>query len=435
VHTEGISEPTAEPRLQRLAPLIAALALFAAMVAPRGSAVTLVAMAVLAGAGLASARDLSALRPHSALSAVMLAFGAYLAVNWLWSADRSEALGKVVFYFTALGLSHATVVGLSHTAPALRRRIGLWMIGAFFLGLLYLAVEIIFDQPIRRGLFSAIPILRLDPKHIRVVDGQVVAIHSYTLNRSMAVLVLSFWPVVLLMRGLLPRRVFPPAAAAAAALAVIAVFGSEHETSKLAVIFSGVAFAGMFVAAFIMRRAIIAGWVAASLLVVPIAALAYSGELHKSTLIPETGRNRIILWGYTAQLIRHAPLFGTGIASTKLLDQEAGPSAQRPADYTYALRTGRHSHNIFMQTWYELGAIGAVFMLAIGLTVLALLARLSSAIGPYAQASFVSAVTIGCFSWGMWQTWFMAAYAVWALLLVFAIMIAREAEVPRAPPR
>ena len=58
-----------------------------------------------------------------------------------------------------------------------------------------------------------------------------------------------------------------------------------------------------------------------------------------------------------------------------------------------------------------------------------------AAIGPYAQASFVSAVTIGCFSWGMWQTWFMAAYAVWALLLVFAIMIAREAEVPRAPPR
>ena len=128
-------------------------------------------------------------------------------------------------------------------------------------------------------------------------------------------------------------------------------------------------------------------------------------------------------------------MLGTGIASTKLLDQEAGPTAPRPADYTYALRTGRHSHNIFMQTWYELGGIGAAFMLAIGLTVLALLGRLSAAVGPYAQASFVSAVIVGCFSWGMWQTWFMAAYALWAILLTFAIRIAREAESPPAAPR
>ncbi|HEX4893605.1 MAG TPA: hypothetical protein VFV47_09985, partial [Hyphomicrobiaceae bacterium] len=137
----------------------------------------------------------------------------------------------------------------------------------------------------------------------------------------------------------------------------------------------------------------------------------------------------------TAQLVREAPLFGTGVASTKLLDQEAGPRAERPPDYTYALRTGRHSHNIFMQTWYELGAVGAVFMLVIGLAALALLGRLSTRIEAFAQASFVSAVIVGCFSWGMWQTWFMAAYAVWAILLAFAITVARQAEIAPAAPR
>ncbi|HEX4892668.1 MAG TPA: hypothetical protein VFV47_05225, partial [Hyphomicrobiaceae bacterium] len=224
VHADGISKPIAGSPIQRLAPLIAGLALFIALVAPRGSAATLVTFAALAGAVLAAGGRTTALRPVPAVVAVLLAFGAYLAVNWLWSADRSEAFGKVVFYFTALALGHATVAGMSHTASELRARIGLWIIGAFCLGLLYLAIEISFDQPIRRFLFSSIPVLRLDPKHLRVVDGQVVAIHSYTLNRSMAVLALGFWPVLLLMKALLPRHILRPAAVVAVVLWAIAIF-------------------------------------------------------------------------------------------------------------------------------------------------------------------------------------------------------------------
>ena len=76
-----------------------------------------------------------------------------------------------------------------------------------------------------------------------------------------------------------------------------------------------------------------------------------------------------------------------------------------------------------MQAWYELGAIGALLLCGIGGVVLRGFERLPGPSAPYATASFVAAAVIGAFSWGMWQTWFMAAYAIWALLLVLAIRV------------
>ena len=124
---------------------------------------------------------------------------------------------------------------------------------------------------------------------------------------------------------------------------------------------------------------------------------------------------------------RKAPLLGVGVASTKELDEARAPVAEKPADFTYPLRTGRHSHNVFMQTWYELGAAGAVLLLALGLAAIRTLARLPVRNQPFAFAGFVSAVLIGSFSWGIWQTWFLAAYGIWAVMLGLALKGARRA--------
>jgi O-antigen ligase len=177
-----------------------------------------------------------------------------------------------------------------------------------------------------------------------------------------------------------------------------------------------------------MRALILAGWLVASLLIVPIAATAYGAGLFKAGWIPETGRNRIILWAVTANEVRKAPYLGVGVGSTKELDEQAAPKAQKPADHTYPLRTGRHAHNVFMQTWYELGAAGALILSAIGVCAWLVLGRLEPNLQPYAFASFVCAAVIGAFSWGMWQTWFMAAYAIWALALALAIEWARRGD-------
>ena len=82
-----------------------------------------------------------------------------------------------------------------------------------------------------------------------------------------------------------------------------------------------------------------------------------------------------------------------------------------------------------MQTWYELGAVGALLLMATGLAVLAALRRLPRLQLPYAYATFVAATIVGCFSWGLWQTWFMAAYGVAAVLLALAVEVAERRAV------
>jgi hypothetical protein len=388
--------------------------------------VTLVVFAALAGALLAGRRRLADLWPPSVMVVLLLVFGTYLTVNAAWSNDRLEAYGKVLFFFTAVGLTHLVVAGIREAASEPLKQIGRVLLVAFAIGTLFLLVEVWLGQPIRRGLFSSLPLLRLDSKHLKIVDGNVVAIFGYTLNRSIAALAVVLWPILLLVRALLPAGWVAPVAIGLAGLTTVAVFTSEHETSKLSLMFAGIAFAGMVVAPVLMRRAILAGWVTATLLVVPIAGLAFLGDLHKTSAIPETGRHRIILWGYTAEKVLAAPFFGTGVASTRGIDQQVAPSAARPENATYALRPGRHSHNIFIQAWSELGAVGAALLCGVGLVALYQLGRIAGDAAPYVQASVVSAVIIGCFSWGMWQTWFMAFYAVWAALLILAIEVARR---------
>ena len=183
---------------------------------------------------------------------------------------------------------------------------------------------------------------------------------------------------------------------------------------------------GMSLAARAMRTLIAVAWTAAALLAAPIASLAFDHQLQLAEWLPQTARNRIILWGYTADEIKKAPLLGVGVASTRELDEARAATAARPEGYGYALRTGRHSHSIFMQTWYELGGLGAVLLLVIGLLGLRVLWRLPHVDQPMAFAGFVAAVTIGASSWGMWQTWFMAAYGIWAVLLALALEGARR---------
>jgi O-antigen ligase len=299
---------------------------------------------------------------------------------------------------------------------------------AVMAGAVFLLIEVLTDQAIRRAIFSLLPFTRPPSKHATVMDGEVVAIGPYILNRNMAALCLVLGPVLLMLRTLLDARRTMIAGIGLVAVSLIAVLKSEHETSMIALVLACAAFAGMVLAAPVMRKAITVGWVIATLLVVPMVTLAYKQQLHFAEWLPVTARNRVILWGYTAGEVMKTPILGIGVASTKELDKANADKAIQPPGYTYPLRTAQHSHNIFLQTWYELGAIGAALLLAMGLCALALLSRLPRGDQALAFASFVAAVLIGSFTWGIWQTWFMAAYGIWALLLALALEGSRRQQ-------
>lgn len=348
-------------------------------------------------------------------------FGGYIAINGLLAVDKLEAFGKVLYFWVLLlcgFLASRAIDGIDSDDV---RRIGRGALTGVAIGAVLLMIEVVFDQPLKTLLFKLVPGARIAPKHLQTVQGELVGIKSYVLNRNAGVLSLALWPALLLMRSYLSQGTLIAASAALAVVTAIAVFQSEHETSMLALVFSAIAFAGMVYGAPVMRKLILAGWLTATLLVVPIAMLAYSAGLHQASSIPQTGRNRIILWKVTADEVRKQPILGIGVASTKERDEQAAPTAKQPEGYGYPLRTGRHAHNVFMQTWYELGAIGALLLAATGALLLRWIGALPAMASAYGHAAFVAAALVGAFSWGMWQTWFMAAYGIWALLLLLAV--------------
>ncbi len=90
------------------------------------------------------------------------------------------------------------------------------------------------------------------------------------------------------------------------------------------------------------------------------------------------------------------------------------------------MRLGRHSHNHYLQIWYELGAVGAALFLLAGLVLLQKMRSMAQGIRPYAYASFVAACSIAAFGWGLWQTWLLAGYSLSAIFLIFASEVAKR---------
>lgn len=420
-HTANPPLGVEQPWQSRAVPALAVAALTLVVLVPRANvlALALLIVAVVLAAG--QTLRPSALARLSAVGIAGLAFGGWALLAVTWAVDRTEAASKALTLLAIVVAVQAGANAAAAAGPAPRRAMSRAAVLVALAGASFLLIEVLLGQPIHRLVFKLAPFLRPDPKHLRLAaDGSVLGINPYVLNRHLGAFALTLLPILLMAARYFGGGVRSGVIALLIAASGLAAVKSEHETTALALGAALVAFAGMRIAPRLMRALIVAAWVTATLLVVPIAGLAYASGLHTATWIPQTGRNRIILWSVTAQEIAKTPIRGIGPASTKELDAKAGPTAPRPEDHSYALRTGRHAHNIYMQTWYELGAVGAVLLLVLGLAGLSALRRLPASVEPFAMASFVAAAVIGAFSWGMWQAWFTAAFGLWIVLLATA---------------
>lgn len=366
--------------------------------------------------------------------AVALVLACYLLLNSFWSDVLVDALGKsMLFGAILLGvwLSRRGLILLSSDSL---RLLVISICAGLTVGLLYLMIEEYTAHIIKRTVYNMLPFTRPDPKHIAQLEGGLVSnVYLYISNRSIGLMALSVWPVLMLLAkgGLFKsdRRRWM-AMAALLGLAVATVAKSQHETSEIALALSlAAALVAVWWRGFALGLVAIT-WVVSTLLVIPIASHAYQTQkLYLNKSIPMSARHRIIIWGFTAEQIPKAPLLGIGIDSGKVRDANA--KHDQPADHEYPRRTGTHSHNVFIQTWYELGGVGAVLLCALGLSILIAIGRLSPAMQPFALANFVASAAMAAFSWGMWQPWFMAAFGISAaLFMIAAEHVRRQAVEP-----
>ncbi len=397
-----------------------------------GPKASLLALALLSGLATYRLFELGQLRPVFTLTPLLAAlglFGCYLLINASWSQSPLLAYEKVAIYFLIIAAVTLGSEALKSSDNLFIERLSFNLMLAALVLVVYLSIETIFQSPLRRAFATIFPVFMPPIKHALVVDGVVVTIGQHRLNRSVATACLTLWPALLAIIALYAPPRSWLIAVAVVGVTTLAIFTSINETSKLALIFSALIFV---IAVYLPKSAIwmvCAGWSIAAMAVVPIAFTAYSQKLHLSSVLPVTGRARIILWQYTAEKTMKQPLLGIGVLSTRTLEDARKVPLRKPKGFIYPRTTNRHAHNVYLQTWYELGAVGAVLLWLSGLAILWAINKVHARARPFILASFVSAAVTGAFSWGMWQPWFMGAFGMTALLAVMSSEVSRRRTV------
>ena len=404
---------------------VAAAAVIGCIAGPRAAAAFVAALAGMAA--LLNLRE-HGLRAHAFITTrvtiLLLAFCGYVLVNASWSLIPRAAFGKAAILLAIVLVSQFCIYWVIRQEGEILTAVGRGFLIGYGIGALFIAIEIATEQSLARLALNTFEFLRPDSqKHHSITNGEITAIGIYDRNRSVAMLNLLFWPAAAVWSAFAPNGWRWPAYVAATGCLALATFGSAHESSKVALVVGIAVFLLCWLNLLLGRAVVLAAWTVACLLAVPIASGLYEAGLHKAEWLPRTARARVILWGYTAERYWERPILGVGVNSTREIDRRAKPTAEKPADHVYARRTGRHAHNVFVQTWFELGAIGALMLLVIGLAVLRMLARVSEACQPMCFAGFAVAMSIATFSWGMWQTWFQAAFAFTAIGLALTVRV------------
>ncbi len=407
----------------------------------------------------APAEPLGWIRPPGELafwSLALLALWALMSAAWspvpAAGAPKALYLGLLVaLLYAAVRLPLAVDDGVRDSAARV------FVTTMCLLGIL-LAVEVATGEVVNRWILTHFEFLRPNtPKHIHVADGVVVGRTEAELNRRIALLSVLFWPAITMANFWLASerqrmRVSDAAAIGTASNgvsdllrrpllmaggigAILAIAASGHQSSQTALVVGIVVFA---LARLMPRVAILAvgtAWLTATLLIVPLALVAYKSGLHESPWLFHSARHRIVIWHETAKLVPNAPLLGIGADATPAVTRnlEAASPAQQSREF--AISTGRHAHNFFLQIWFELGGVGAALMLVTGLLTLAAIWMLPAAVRAMATAHFAAMATLLASSYGVWQMWLQATLAASAFVMILGLSYYHAPSPDHAPGR
>lgn len=354
------------------------------------------------------------LLPRSRALAACLLFAAYVLLSAAWSADPLAGVGKATLLISLILIAFAAIEAATTLDNRIARRAALAFATGASLSIIFVAFEIITEGLATRTAMRWLPLLERSPKHVKFSgDGGLKGLQPSKLDQNANMVMFHLWPGMLALMGLTGgRRAVALVLFFVLSAATIAL--SEHDSSQVAIVGSGIV---LFLAWHWRRRVIVAlavAWCAAFALVVPASFLAYDSGLHFAEWLPKSARARVVLWEFTAEQTLKHPVLGVGVDSTPHLSQlqKETSAPEWPEGFIYPRKLGHHAHSIYLQTWSELGAIGAILFAIAGASVAMLILSLPAAAQPSAAAVFAAFALVGAFAWGMWQSWFMCAIAL-----------------------
>jgi hypothetical protein len=368
-------------------------------------------------------------RPSSAIVALLVT-GAYLLINASWSLSPWSAVSAVAQFFTAVAVLYLTLEALDQCDEGVLRAMAWGIVTGVAVAAGILCLEVFSGQWARRAIMVYVPALQIGTRQLIVENGHTVSAYGYLLNRSISALGLLFWPTLLLIDRLQMAHARRRWVLVALLPASAAILGSAHATSKMAFL-GAVAVYGLFrYSARFARRLAVGAWVSAMLLVVPLAAAAYEAKLYEAHWLPMSAQQRIVIWGYTSAQIGNAPVFGSGIGSARALSDLDGRDMPHAPGTDFELTTHVHSHNAYLQIWFETGAIGAFLFLLTGLAALQRCTGAPAAIQRYLFSSFAAGALLAASSFSIWAPWLLASFAMTAIFVSVGVALS-----PSSPPK
>lgn len=341
----------------------------------------------------------------------------YILLSTAWSGDpRATALSGVILALLLVGL-HVAIRALGSLSSQALEHMSRTMLVALILGLLFLLSEELTNHALKRGLSWPF-------------RGGALRISAASIKWNMPPLDFLLWPALLICALQLGWKQSRPAQVAVAGASFLLIVLSDHRTSQVAFVVAVAAFLAAHRFPMLVRRALMAVWVLSFLAIIPLAQAAYNANMHLGGRVGSTMAARIILWNHTAGEFAKHPIAGVGAAATRLIDntREARSPAPKPEGYSYQLRTGPHAHDVFLQSWYELGALGTLLFAVFGLAVISVTAGAPRDTQPYLLATATAVYVTSAASFGLFEPWFMGAYGTCALASSAAVAYRRRLE-------
>lgn len=324
-------------------------------------------------------------------------FAAYAGVSASWSLVPGSALSQL-FKLTYLFGAALLCAAMLSTAPEQARRAASWaLVGGTLVGVALLLFDTAAGYPMLRALHGADS------------SGDVGA---PAINRTVVAMATLIWPAALALASIAgPAWSWP---LPIGYLGLSALTTSQSATLGIATGLFAYALASLSVrtARYFALGVLLIGLTGA----VPIARLAYSAGLSDAAWLQESARHRIEVWNFAADRAMRRPVFGFGLDSSRAIPNEG--DASRFKSWTDNI-IPLHTHNVFLQLWLELGAVGAALGFLVGATLLRAAAALDDAAQRFVIAAFMCNLAIaGVTSFSMWQGWWASALIVSALCLL-----------------
>ena len=357
---------------------------------------------------------------RSVLARILAVASAFLLINATWSTAPALAYIGVATFFVASVVVHVVTA----TVPFLDREPLRAMAIGFFAGYVICAfvisIEVILKHPLHLHFFAAFPTLIPQMSGVVVESGVLKSLPSYFLNRHIAALAFLVWPALLIASTLASSSRTRAVLVTCLAPVILAVFASDHESSKIAIAGSVAVFCIQMLTPRLGKTLLAAGWILACVAVVPLSSIAYDRQLHKASWLQPSAQHRIVIWGVTSSKVAEAPLLGHGLVAARELGRLGKENPTYEPGSPFLVSTGPHAHNVYLQVWFDTGLVGIVLMVSIGLFALRAISRATAGSQPALYAAFASNALLAASSFSIWTRWFLASYALSAIFAVLA---------------